>query len=97
MNEAGVTFFIDCNFYNNFGKEGGSINIDEGGTLFAINVNFSLNRGYLSIPEALINLVKAKQKLDGITECEGQSWCNGQDLEVTPSFLNDLKASYTGE
>ena len=45
-NNAGVTILMDCLFYNNFGTEGGSINIDEGGALIAINVNFSLSKDY---------------------------------------------------
>ena len=57
MNDAGVTMFIDCNFHNNFGAKGGSINMNEGGKLIAINVSFSLEKTYSSVPLALRELV----------------------------------------
>ena len=57
MNDVGVTMFIDCNFHNNFGAEGGSINMNEGGKLIAINVKFSLEKGYSIFPFALRELI----------------------------------------
>lgn len=57
MNNAGLTIIENCIFYNNFGPEGGSINMEEGGSLFAIENHFSLDPMYLMVPKELQDLI----------------------------------------
>ena len=97
MNNAAVTMLFNCNFHNNFGAEGGSINVQEGGTLIAINVNFSLDKGYLIVPDALIALVRQKELLDsGESETDTNSVVEEGEAVVKPDFTDELRLSYMG-
>ena len=46
MNYAGLTIVTNCVFYNNFGRKGGAISMNEGGGLFAYNNVFSMLKDY---------------------------------------------------
>lgn len=56
MNEAGLTIIEQCNFKDNFALLGGSINMEEGGSLFAFENTFELDKEYLVSPKDLENL-----------------------------------------
>ena len=50
MNNAGATIIENCTFYDNFGTKGASINMEEGGSLFAVGNYFSLDKASQEMP-----------------------------------------------
>ena len=50
MNNAGLSIFEECIFYNNMGEEGAAINLVEGGGIISIANIFSLDPRYLAVP-----------------------------------------------
>ena len=46
MNQVGLTMIHQCTFKNNFGPEGGSISMTEGGVLYGTQNKFSLDKEF---------------------------------------------------
>ena len=46
MNNVGLTMIHNCTFKNNFGPEGGSISMSEGGVLYGTQNEFSLDENF---------------------------------------------------
>ena len=60
MNNAGATIIENCTFYHNIGTKGASINMEEGGSLFAVGNHFSLDKANQEMPEKLMEVIKIK-------------------------------------
>lgn len=99
MNQAGVTLFIDCTFRGNYGTDGGSILMQEGGALIAINVEFTLDAGSNVMPETLSKIIKAKEWLDSSSKGQETKEINDETIEgeeESYSFSEHLLESFTG-
>ena len=70
MNYFGFTIIKDCQFRNNFGVEGGSINMNEGATLYAKGNTFELNPVFQYIKDDFVDVKREKQILEGEEELE---------------------------
>ena len=68
MNFFGFTIVKDCDFRNNFGKDGGSINMNEGGNLFAKGNTFELSPGFQYIKNDFVDIKRDKQILEGVED-----------------------------
>ena len=51
MNEAAMTIVKNSHFKNNFGTEGGSLSLIEGGAMIAISNNFTMSERYSTVPD----------------------------------------------
>ena len=60
MNNAGATIVEDCTFYDNIGSYGGSINMEEGGSLIGLKNHFFLDKADQEMPEKLMDVIEVK-------------------------------------
>ena len=60
MNYFGFTIIKDCRFKNNFGVDGGSINMNEGATLYGKGNTFVLNPGFQYIKNDFVDVKRDK-------------------------------------
>ena len=60
LNSGGMTVLSDCTFYNNFGLEGGSIKVDNGGIIYAVNNRFSNDVSFLETSDRMDEILEDK-------------------------------------
>lgn len=64
MNLVGYTFVQNCTFFNNFNDKGGAIKFHLGGSLVSFDNHFSLDVGYIDIPEDIYDLMQANNLIN---------------------------------
>ena len=62
MNFAGVMIIENCEFHNNYGSRGASINFYQAGIMIGLENHYSLDRNSQSTPANLEALVKSKEE-----------------------------------
>ena len=64
LNEGGVTLFVQCKFYNNYGEQGGAIDADRGGALIAIGNTFSNDARLLKQTDGMKEVIEGRQRIE---------------------------------
>lgn len=60
MNDAAINILQDCTFFTNYGGQGGSVYLNNGGILAGINNTFDAYDGFLDRPDAFNDLLHEK-------------------------------------
>ena len=90
-NGASYTIFLDCYFFNNFGRQGASIGLSSGGGFAAFGTMFEMDLDQIVIPYKLYKLADDKTLLEG-----GQNRSE-PPTRVPKTFLEMLDESLTEE
>ena len=60
LNTGGMTVLNNCTFFNNFGLEGGSIKVDNGGIIYAVDNRFSNDVSFLETTDRMDEILQGK-------------------------------------